>query len=426
MPKLKERQEELQAKREHLAAVLAEAKNDDGDYDHASVKAESFESGSHMVEWISGQETELAKLNDEVSGLQKMSAIDERNRTALDAGIKTPMFPGDDGNGGQGEEAPKSLGDLFVEKFYDEKTGVMKDNIVQERDYHIPTNHKGGSIDQVLKTDMTTAAGWAPENLRIGRTQLSAQRPIAVADLFPVIPTSQAAVVYMLETTFTNNAAETAENAAIPENALALTETTVNIRKIAASLPVTSEQLADVEQVRAYIDQRLRYALMARIDLQLITGAGTGVLWEGLKNVTGIQSVALSNEIPETVHQGITDIRVNGFDEPDEVILHPTDWDQVATLKDSTGGYVYAHPASPAEPRLWGKRVTLTTVDSAGTGYVGAFAAQSALYMRQGIDVAITDSHASEFLDDVLRLKFTVRGAPVFFRPASFGELTGI
>lgn len=426
---LAEMEGKIAAGRTELAAVLDEARIGSGDelrYDHAKVKAHEWETGAQMVEWIDGQEKMLAELEDSARTQRAAAAAGQRNQQAQEAGINTPQFPGNDGPQG-GAEPAKSFGDIFVEKFYGDD-GEMQDGVAWNKDHMTDLSVKGGGgIEQVLKTDMTTAAGWAPQNLRIGRTQLDAQRPAPViSDLFPVIPTTQAAIVYMLETTFTNNAKETAENAAIPENAFALTQTTVTVRKIAATLPVTQEQLDDVEQVRAYIDQRMRYALMARVDLQLITGAGTTVLWEGLENVDGIQSVALANEIPETVHQLITDIRVNGFDEPDAVILHPTDWDQVATLKATDGTYIYAHPASPLEPRIWGKPVVLSTVKAAGTGYAGAFAAQSALYLRQGIEVAITDSHASEFLDDVIRLKFTLRGAPVFFRPASFGEMTGI
>jgi len=425
---LAEMKAELHAKETELAKVYAATKTGSGNelrYDHTKAEGHDFETGAHMVEWFEGQQTAIAELNKEVTAQEKMRAGEARNRQALEAGVNPPTFAPD--NEGSKDIEPKSFGDIVVEKFYNEQ-GKLRPDVAWHTDHYVDMNAKGnGSIEQVLKTDMTRSAGWEPENVRIGRVQLTAQPPNQVANLFPVIPVASDAVRYMLETTFTNNAAETAENAAIPESALALTEQTVVVQKIAASLPVTREQLNDVEQVRAYIDQRLRYQLLNRLDTQLIQGDGSAPNVEGLANVTGIQSVALSNEIPETIHDVITAIRANGYDEPDEILIHPTDWDQVATLKAADGTYIYQHPSNPNPAMLWGKPVTITTnIGSAGTGFVGAFAAQSALYMRQGIEVAITDSHASEFLDDVLRFKFTLRAVPVFFRPASFGEATGI
>ena len=67
---------------------------------------------------------------------------------------------------------------------------------------------------EIAKTDFTTAAGWDPEDTRIARVIFDAQRPAPrVVDLIPALPTNQSTVLFMEETTFTNTAAETAENA---------------------------------------------------------------------------------------------------------------------------------------------------------------------------------------------------------------------
>src|SRR3990167_203575 len=65
-------------------------------------------------------------------------------------------------------------------------------------------------LEVSLKTLMDTTS-WVPETTRTGRLIDKAERPIQVTDLIPAGATSQSAVVYMEETTLTENAAEIAE-----------------------------------------------------------------------------------------------------------------------------------------------------------------------------------------------------------------------
>ncbi|TMC31735.1 MAG: phage major capsid protein, partial [Chloroflexi bacterium] len=119
------------------------------------------------------------------------------------------------------------------------------------------------------KTTMTTAAGWAPQAIRSGLVVPIATRPVQVLDLLPQSNTQQANVVFMEETTFTNNAAEAAEGAAYAENVEALTERTALVQKIAVFLPVTDEQLADVDQAKAFVNNRLTFSIRQRLDNQV-------------------------------------------------------------------------------------------------------------------------------------------------------------
>ena len=86
-----------------------------------------------------------------------------------------------------------------------------------------------------LKAVFRTGAGFEPENIRTGRIELDPQRPIAVIDMVTMLPINSDAVRYMEETTFTNNAVETAESTAttasdlVGEAALAFTERTIPV-----------------------------------------------------------------------------------------------------------------------------------------------------------------------------------------------------
>jgi hypothetical protein len=88
-------------------------------------------------------------------------------------------------------------------------------------------------------------------------------------------PTEQDPYAYMEETTFTNAPAEVAEGSSYPEATLAGTERQVDVSKIVVFLPVTDEELEDVEALPATIDNRLTLMLRQRLELQMVVGNGT-------------------------------------------------------------------------------------------------------------------------------------------------------
>ncbi len=289
--------------------------------------------------------------------------------------------------------------------------------------------HRGQvcSLDVDLKTLFERTAGFAPESVRIPRVEPYPVRPLMVADLLPVLPTSQAAIKYMEETTFTNNAAETAEAGTYGEAALAFTERSVPVEKIAVWLPVTDEQLEDVPSMAAYINNRLAYMLEARLDSQILNGNGTPPNLMGTLNVSGIQTQAKgADPTPDAFYKAFTLVRTVGFAEPDVVFMNPTDWQDIRLLRTSDGIYIFGSPLDPGIERMWGIRVVLSTAVVANTGIVGAYGQYSALYMRRGLDIKVTDSHDTFFIAGKQAIRADMRCAVVHFRPKAFCTVTGI
>ena len=148
---------------------------------------------------------------------------------------------------------------------------------------------------------------------RTGRIAEYAYRPVQILDLIPQTTTGQAAVQYMEETTSMNAAAEVAEGGTYAESALALTEMTSNVRKIATFLPVTDEQLEDEPQARGLINNRLPLFVRLRLDGQVVNGNGTAPNLRGFLNVVGIQTQAKATDTaPDAVYKALTKIRVTG------------------------------------------------------------------------------------------------------------------
>ena len=57
---------------------------------------------------------------------------------------------------------------------------------------------------------------------------------------------------------------------------------------------------------------------------------------------------------------------------------------------------------------------------------MGDFRTFSALFNRRGVNVEVSNAHASEFLDGIQRVRMDMRAAFVVYRPAAFTEVTGL
>lgn len=404
-PALKEASDKLAAKQKSLRDVLDEA---GPDLDFTKITSLAGDSRA-KAEAIQALDAELNDLGDEVLRLKAVQdAADRIKRLPAQRGS------GPDGEGEQEHEAKaaRSLGEAFVKSAaYTDRKGKIG-----------PEAH----LDVELKTLMTTVAGWAPETTRTGTVIPFATRPIQVTDLVPGTTTRQAAVVYMEETTFTNAAAEAAEGGTYAESALALTEQSSPVRKIATFLPVTDEQLEDETQVAGYIDNRLRFMVAQRLDAQILTGNGTAPNLRGINNVVGIQTQAKgADPVPDAVYKAMVLIRVTGRAIPSAVVMHPLDWQDVRLLRTADGIYIWGNPSEAGPERLWGLPVAQSDAQTQNTGLVGDFSF-SELSVRRGVDVQVSNSHGTFFVEGKQAIRADMRAAFLVYRPAAFCTVTGI
>jgi len=290
-----------------------------------------------------------------------------------------------------------------------------------------------------LKTTLTET-GYPPAVTRSDLIVPTATRaPLTIPDLIDTITTDQFQYKYLEETTFTNNATATAEGSALGESALAFTEKTEAIRKIGAFLPVTEELLADVTAVQGYLDSRLRTMVNLAVSDQIMAGGGTGANLTGFLNVSGINTFDYSSYSGNLkrigqVYEAITEIQKDSFLSPDAIIMHPSDWYQVVTEVNAVTTSGSLNPLfvgagqfqGNATASLWGLPVVLDTTRPAGTPVIGVFGGGQAVHLvaRQGMEVAMSDSHDDNFTKDIMVMKATVRmGMPVY-RPTAFCTIT--
>ena len=388
---------------------------------------DSQEDGKYTAEAkekIKGLNTELAGLVDDL----KIEEAKANNEKAMEVD-PTPVnaIP-------NAEEAakPKTIGEMFTEtKAYN----AYNENGV-----------KGVDSGVEFKTTLNTT-GYPPESLRApGILETALRNPDSVIGLFDQIQTNQNAYVYLEETTFTNNAGEIAEAGDISsanESAIAFTERTESIRKMATFLPVTDELLADVAGIQGYVNSRLSTMMKLRMDNQLVNGDGSAPNLTGVLNKSGINTFDYSSYSGELarlgqIYQAITEIRKDAFVEPDAIVMHPSDWYDVVTsvadITTTSSGAAAKNPLfmvaggfgdSPA-PKLWGLNVVPSSVIAAGTALVGKFGGGDAaqVIMREGVDLAVSDSHSDFFAKNQLAIRLTMRLGFAVYRPTAFCSIT--
>lgn len=411
-PRLKEAQGKLDAARKELHDVFQEAGSD---FDMDKVKSVEGDSKA-KVEWIRTKNAEIEDLKVKADELWDIARAAQNSRGSGGG------EPGSEPDGGDGDDAAKggkpghvkSLGELFAE------SQALK-------------GYQGGqgpvaTVEYDLKADFETGSGWAPESTRSGVVSGFPTRPAPqVVTFIPQAPINQASYKYMEETTFTNTAAETAEKGAYNEATLGLTERDQAVRKVTVWLPVTDEQLEDVPGARAYVDNRLTLMVRQRVDLQVIGGNGTAPNMLGTENVTGIQTQALgSDSIPDAAYKLFTQIREDGFAEPTVAFIRPSKWQDVQLLKTADGLYIWGHPSQAGPTTLWGVPIQQTTAVTSTKIISGDYQMHSLLSIRRGVDIQITNSHASNFVNGLLAIRADMRAVMVHFRPKAFGEVTGL
>ena len=392
-PELKEVEGKILERRKQLADIFAQA-GESIDF----TKVDGFKSSDDVVGKVRELNADLTELGVKQTDLAMIKRAYDMSRDIPeeDAPATAPAVKG-------------SFGEQFVKSSAYTEKGASSE------------------LDIDFKTLMATTAGWAPETTRSGLLVDIATRPVQVTDIIPVDPTSQAAYVYMEETTFTNNAAEVAEGGTYGEAAFALTEQTSTVRKIGVWVPVTDEQLEDEPAAQAYLDRRLPFMLRQRLDTQILTGNGTAPNLRGINNVVGIQTQAKgADPVFDAILKAATKVKVTGRAMPGAVIFHPNDWQDLRLTRTADGIYILGNPNEPGPSSIWGLRPIESDAQTENTAVVGDFTNYSLLAVRRGVEVQVTNAHSTFFIEGKQAVRADMRAALVFLRPAAFATVTGI
>jgi len=198
-----------------------------------------------------------------------------------------------------------------------------------------------------------------------------------------------------------------AEGAPKPETAYPPVLKTANLIKLAHHIPVTREMLEDLPRVQSIISGVLLQGVRLKAEEQAASALVAATL-----------PTAESDTLMKAVRIGIAEVSSAGF-RPNTVVLNPMDY---ALIDLELLSLTFA--GARANQPLWGLNVVPANIVAEGTAYVGDFKTGMTLFDRRVTNVYITDSHAAEFISNILRILAEARLFSAVVRPEAIVECT--
>jgi len=217
---------------------------------------------------------EIAELFEE----QKTSLEEQKGR--IDEMEKASQRPGY----GTGEEI-KSPGQMYTES--DAYKNMITNNLYNSAPMKVKSLFE--FEEKALVTSVITGGNLA-QTLRYPEIIMTPMKVLRIRDLLSVRGITTNAIEYVQETGFVNKAAPTKVGAKKPESALTFKLLTESVKTIAHWIPASRQVLADVAQIRAYIDTRLIYGLKLTEEAKILYVIGVSQNLPVIIVNTGIQS----------------------------------------------------------------------------------------------------------------------------------------
>ena len=220
-----------------------------------------------------------------------------------------------------------------------------------------------------------------------------------------------------------------AEVGTYPEAELNLETLNAAVEKIGHVLPASEEILSDSAQVRAMVNDRLRFGVLYQENSFLLYGTGTSPQIQGILTADGVQQYDATGDpaadtIIDAIRKGMTRAHMAEY-APTGVVINPQDWETVQLAKGTDDHYLWISVTTGGEQRFFLMPVVVTNAILAGEVLVGSFALASTLWDRQAVEVVTTDSHSDWFYKDTVAIKARERVCHTLYRPDAYVRVVG-
>jgi HK97 family phage major capsid protein len=200
----------------------------------------------------------------------------------------------------------------------------------------------------------------------------------------------------------------TPEGTAKTEAVLTFTPVSAPLDTIAHWSQITRQALEDASYIRSVVEGKLRRGLL----LQIADSINDALVAATIPTAT----VPVNGTLLEAIRVGIGTVQMAGY-QPNAVILNPADWAALdvtvysGTLNGPTIGQTF-----------WGLTPVPSRFQTAGIALVGDFRAGVAYFDRNVSNVFVTDSHADNFIKNILVILAETRGKAAVPEPNALCE----
>lgn len=231
--------------------------------------------------------------------------------------------------------------------------------------------------------------------------------PTPLLNAMTTVTVSTNAIEYVSWVKIAGGATKVAEKAAKPSAEYGPTVVPGTLDMIAVYTQLTRQLIEDAPAVRSIIDGLLQGDVLRAEEAE----AAAALAAATLPSATGPDLLA-------AIRVGIGTVQAAGYS-PNAVLLNPADFADldVAVMRQSNSG-------PNMGTSFWGLTPIAANSQSAGTATVGDFRTGASHFVRSGVALYVTDSHADTFLSNVFTLLAERRSKTAVTRPAAFAECT--
>lgn len=227
-------------------------------------------------------------------------------------------------------------------------------------------------------------------------------------------------------------AAATAEASAVPEATWVPEYVQAAEGRIGHFLPITQQVRDDDAVMRAYLDDRIPFGVEKAAERAILYGSGVSPQWRGLFNTarvaewlwsrgatspvadTKIDAIRRAITVASIAEYPVTGLAISPEDNQDLDLVKGTDGHYIylRAVGDGTGNRFFALPRVEVQSMV------------PGTALVGSYALGAGIWLRDQVEVLITDSHSDWFPKGILAVRAQLRGVFEVTRPEAFAKVT--
>jgi hypothetical protein len=335
------------------------------------------------------------------------------------------------GDGVSGQRKIKSFGELFLEtqQTQDLLSGQCKASkaTLTGASLLIKNTISGDTGSPGAPDDVMSPASRLPYIVPGGSKQLRLLNAIRIQ------PADSNQVAATRENVYTNAAAGQArEGSAKAESDITFDLVQKPVVTLAHYVRASTQVLEDSQALRGYIDGRLVYGILDRLEYEILRGDGTAGSFDGLTKAGNFTAItpATGDAATDTIRKAITALELAGY-QAGAIILNPSDFAAIEIEKASTGLYILGDGGSARlvteglARRIWGVPVIASTHMQAGKVIVSDLSAGAILWDRMQPTVSLGWT-GDDFTSNQLVLLCEMRGALTVNQPLAirYGNLT--